>query len=89
MQHLRGTATLTNCTVSGNSAAASAAACTTYGGTTTLTNCTVSGNSAGDRRRRPVQLLSGTATLTNCTVSGNSAIGGGGGFDGGGGVYNG
>ena len=41
-----GTTTLTNCTVSGNSATATAAACTTTSGTTTLTDCTVSGNSA-------------------------------------------
>ena len=41
-----GTATLTNCTVSGNSAATAAAALYNYSGTATLTNCTVSGNSA-------------------------------------------
>ena len=41
-----GTVTLTNCTVSGNSAASAAAALFNSGGTATLTNCTVSGNSA-------------------------------------------
>ena len=44
-----GTATLTNCTVSGNSAShigGGGGVYTNAGGTTTLTNCTVSGNSA-------------------------------------------
>ena len=49
-----GTTTLTNCTVSGNSAARTAAASTTLG-TTTLTNCTVSGNSAANDGGRAVQ----------------------------------
>ena len=40
-----GTTTLTNCTVSGNSAL-SGGGLSDSGGTTTLTNCTVSGNSA-------------------------------------------
>ena len=43
-----GTTTLTNCTVSGNSASRRvAAAAVQLDGTLTLTNCTVSGNSAG------------------------------------------
>ena len=50
--NLGGTTTLTNCTVSGNSAVPTAAACSATGGTTTLTNCTVSGNSATAWRRR-------------------------------------
>ena len=44
-----GTTTLTDCTVSGNSAtvhSTAAAACTTLAARLTLTNCTVSGNSA-------------------------------------------
>jgi PKD repeat protein len=72
-----GTLTLTNCTVSGNSA-------TNFGGggignyfgdTLTLINCTLSGNSGGAIDN------SGTLTLTNCTLSGNSATAGGGGID--------
>ncbi len=52
-----GTTTLTNCTVSGNSAdVAGGGLYTNSAGTTTLTNCTVSGNSAL-ARRRPVHLL--------------------------------
>ena len=41
--------TLTNCTVSGNSASGSGGGLVNFfHGTTTLTNCTVSGNSAKD-----------------------------------------
>ena len=40
-----GTATLTDCTVSGNSAA-NGGGLYSLGGTTTLTDCTISGNSA-------------------------------------------
>ncbi len=71
-----GTATLNNCTVSGNSAFAGGGLFND--GTTTLTNCTISGNSAqfgGGVYNRA------TATFTNCTVSGNSATASGGGVD--------
>jgi Bacterial Ig-like domain (group 3) len=72
-----GVATLTNCTISGNSA-------TEYGGaifsnaydTNTLTGCTLSNNYAYLGGAMLVEF--GTDTLTNCTVSGNSASGGGG-----------
>ena len=56
------TATLTGCTVSGNSNIG----LFNYGGTATLTDCTISGNGGG--------LINGsgsTMTLTDCTVSGN------------------
>ena len=48
MFNLRATATLTNCTVSGNSAYLGGGGLTTqpYWHALTLTNCTVSGNSA-------------------------------------------
>ena len=54
MADVFGTTTLTNCTVSGNSAGsgsppALAGACEFFSNTTTLTNCTISGNSAGYR----------------------------------------
>jgi hypothetical protein len=75
-----GTLTLTNCTISGNSAGSSSPFFPAGGGvwnrgTLALTNCTVSGNSAvlGGGLSN-----TGTATLTNCTVSGNSAYLGGG-----------
>ena len=51
-----GTATLTNCTVSGNSAGIDGGGLSNDG-TATLTNCTVSGNSASVERRRPVQRI--------------------------------
>jgi predicted outer membrane repeat protein len=69
------TATLTNCSVSGNSAS------DTGGGinadTLTLTNCSVSGNSTNTNGGG---INVATATLNNCTISGNSASGGGGGL---------
>jgi hypothetical protein len=77
----RGTVTVTNSTVSGNSA--------DYGGgvnnlysTLTVTNSTVSDNSAS-HRGGGVNNLYSTVTVTNSTVSGNSASSVGGG------VYNG
>ena len=66
-----GTTTLSNCTVSGNSANFSGGGVSTYYGTTTLTNCTVSGNSA--QFGGGVYNYGGTTNLTNCSVSGNSA----------------
>ena len=46
MLGINGMTTLTNCTISGNTAVYSGGGLETYGGTATLTNCTVSGNSA-------------------------------------------
>jgi hypothetical protein len=71
----RGTATLTNCTISGSSAG--------YGGgigsdgTLTLDHCTISGNTATTEGGGA--WTTGTATLTGCTIIGNSSgdIGGG------------
>ncbi len=74
-----GTATLTNCIVSGNTA--------TQGrrrldesrhGHGHLTDCTISGNTAGTAGGGLANY--GTATLTNCTVSGNTAGAAGGGL---------
>jgi hypothetical protein len=81
-----GTATLANCTVSGNSTSAPYL----FGGglwntgTATLTDCTVSGNSAENGSGGGLENLNGVApataamTLINCTVSGNTAQQGGG-----------
>ena len=80
-----GATTLTNCTVSGNSAFSGGGLATGSfsdpGTNLTLINCTVSGNH--------VELLGGglvnvggVATLTNCTIMGNSAA-----FFGGGGLW--
>ena len=71
-----GTTTLSNCTVSGNSATGSysdGGGLANYGALT-LTNCTVSGNSATGSYSDGGGLYNGgTLTMTNCTVSGNSA----------------
>ena len=76
-----GTTTLTNCTVSGNSAAGNGGGVGNDDyGTTTLTNCTVSGNSAGDAAAAWTPTTTARPTLTNCTVSGNTASGNGGGL---------
>jgi hypothetical protein len=71
-----GTATLTDCTISGSTANAGGGV---YNGTwasLTMTNCNVSGNTAGGG------VYSGSytsLTMTNCTVSDNSSEGKGGG----------
>ena len=76
-----GTTTLTNCTVSGNSACNGGGLFSGNYGTTTLTNCTVSGNSASDNGGGLFSWdTTARPTLTNCTVSGNSAGGNGGGL---------
>ena len=84
-----GTATLTGCTLTGNSASAAVSYPTNSGGfgggvlnagtaNLTLTDCTISGNfSSGGGDGGGVGNY-GTATLTDCTVSGNSAYSGGG-----------
>ena len=72
-----GTATLTNCTVSGNSANSGGGVANF--GTATLTNCTVSANSSVGMYGGGGVFNTSTATLTNCTLSGNSATGNGGG----------
>jgi CSLREA domain-containing protein len=76
-----GTLTLTNCTLSGNSAAALVegfelqgyGGCIYNTGTLTLTNCTLSSNSAAGYGGGIYNL--GMLTLANCTLSGNSADG--------------
>src|SRR5207248_2852614 len=89
-----GTATLTECTVSGNGVSGNPFS--GYGkgggvfnsGTATLTDCTVSGNSAFGGVNGSFGggvFNSGTVTLTDCTLSGNSATGYGGAVDFGGG----
>ena len=76
-----GTTTLTDCTVSGNSAINhdGGGLSNLYSGSTTLTNCTVSGNSAG-RHGGGLYSNNGVFSLTNCTVSGNTASNQGGGL---------
>jgi hypothetical protein len=71
LDNLGGSLTLTNCTVSSNSAGSVGGGLyTSAAGTTTLSNCTISGNSATVGGGANSQ---GTLSLTNCTVSGNTA----------------
>ena len=72
-----GVATLTNCTISGNTAFYAVGGIyygdgggIYNGGTLTLTNCTITGNSAQYEGGGISNF--GPATLTNCTISGNS-----------------
>jgi CSLREA domain-containing protein len=85
-----GTLTLTNSTVSGNSAAFGGGI--SNSGTLTLTNSTVSGNNAGEEGGIGaaegggiLNFSGGTVILTNSTVSGNKALSN----SHGGGIYNG
>ena len=72
-----GTLTLTNSTVSGNTAGDDGGGISnSNNGTVTLTNSTVSGNTAGDNGGGINN--NGTMTLTNSTASGNTAQFGGG-----------
>ncbi len=74
-----GTLTLSQCTLSGNSADNFNGGGIANSGTLTLTQCTLFGNSAGGGGGAIHN--AGTLTLTHCTLSGNSAAGGGGGID--------
>jgi hypothetical protein len=73
-----GTVTLTDCTLSGNTAGVEGGGLWTSG-TTSLIHCSVSGNSASFGGG--VETYSGNTTLTGCTVTGNSARHNGGGLD--------
>ena len=77
------TATLTNCTVQGNSTLTNSGASKggglyLFGSTAILTNCTVQGNSAVGLNASPegggLYVASGTVTLVNDTVQGNSTL---------------
>ena len=75
------TATLTNSTISGNSAGNNGGGLANYGGMVTLSGCAISGNSAGNSGGGVyLNNSGGTTALTNCTVSGNSAGNNGGGL---------
>jgi hypothetical protein len=71
-----GSLTLTNITVSGNSASTDGGGLWN-GGAARLTNVTVSGNSASTGRGGGLS-SEGTATLTNVTVNNNTSVNGGG-----------
>jgi hypothetical protein len=74
-----GNLTITDCTVSGNSASYIGGGLYNLAGTVNLTGCTISGNSAGIIGGGLENSTFATLlTLTGCTVSGNSANVGGG-----------
>ncbi len=75
--------TLTNCTISGNTASApngygGGVYCADYS-SPMLTDCTISGNSAVHGGSGVHCCENSNPTLTNCTISGNSTVYGGGG----------
>ena len=82
-----GTATLTNCTISGNSVNApffgEGAGVSLYGTAITLTDCSISGNTAtGELVTGGGAFIAGTMnTLTDCKITGNSTTGTTGGLD--------
>lgn len=79
-----GTLTVSNCTVSKNSAGYGGAGIFNYYGTLTVSNCTLAGNTASDATGGGygggVNNWHGMLTLTDCIVSGNSAGDQGGGI---------
>jgi parallel beta-helix repeat protein len=81
-----GALSLSECTISGNTASKSGGGLYILGATTTLTGCTLSGNYAYSggglfTNARSFNSLVGPVTLVNCTISGNSAGRGGGLYD--------
>ncbi|MBL0025271.1 MAG: hypothetical protein IPO98_09815 [Saprospiraceae bacterium] len=77
-----GTNTMTNNTISGNTARSDGGGMYTNGGTNTLPNNTISGNTATNGGG--IFTSGGTNTLTNNTISGNTASSNGGGISTGG-----
>jgi Right handed beta helix region len=71
-----GNVTLTNCTLTGNTASKTGGGIASYA-SLTMTNCTVSSNMAPSGNGGGIANLA-MATLTNCAVSSNSAANGGG-----------
>ena len=71
-----GIATLTDCTLSNNTAASQGGAIFNSDGRVTLTNCTLSGNRAhdGGAYNGGGQTYGGDATFTNCILRGNTAV---------------
>ncbi len=73
--------TMTNCTVSANSATSGGGGIENNGGTLTVNQCTLSGNSTAQNGGGIDVGSDSTVTLYNSTLSGNSASGGGGGIE--------
>jgi uncharacterized repeat protein (TIGR01451 family) len=73
------TVTVTDSTITGNSATGGAGISNSSGGTLTVINSTISGNTAGNLGGGGIFSGSGTLNVINSTISGNSASDGGGG----------
>ncbi len=74
-----GTVTVTDSTISGNTAASGGGIVNDYYGTLTVTDSTISGNTATNGGG--IYNLAGTVTVTDSTISGNTAYYGGGLFN--------
>jgi hypothetical protein len=72
LYNLRGTMTISGCTISGNSSAGGSGIYV-YDGTVTIRSSTISGNSAPTGGGIKNANASGTVTITGTTLSGNSA----------------
>ena len=94
-----GALTLTDCTISGNTATntsnngygnSNGGGIHSFGGSVNLNSCTLSGNVASSRSASYGGALhsQSRANLTNCTISGNTSISTDDGFSLGGGIYN-
>ena len=70
--------TITNCTISGNSATRSGGGIFCDDSSPTITNCTISGNSAEEYGGGICRNVSFEASITNCAILGNTAARGGG-----------
>jgi hypothetical protein len=70
-----GTLTITNSTISGNTADGRGGGVANYGGTLTITNSTISGNTSRDAGGGVNNEYGGTLTITNSTIAGNAGGG--------------
>jgi hypothetical protein len=74
-----GSATLTDCTISGNANATNPGGGISVSDTATLTNCTISGNTAPSSGGL-YNFVDSKTVMNDCTVSGNAVTGNGGGI---------
>ena len=74
----RGTITIINCSITGNSSTAGGGGLYNDTGTVTLTDSTISGNTAFGNGGAVCGAKRGTVTIINCSISGNTAGAGGG-----------
>jgi hypothetical protein len=65
---------MTNCTISGNTAAHHAGGIVVDGGTATMMSCTITGNASGFGNLSGGVRSTGTTTLQNTVIAGNSGV---------------